>query len=709
MSARRLAPRLAPRLAWRLLPIVALLAALAGSALPAVAPVARAATAPDLTVTTETRYDVQPDQGLVHVTAQVTAVNHLKDTKTHLYYFDRAYLAVQPGASGFKLSGADGPSVHVVSRKADHILLSLDFGKHLTAGATRTWTLTFDLVDKGGSPTRQIRVGASLISFPAWAFASEATPGGSVTVSFPPGYTVDVQAPALHPPTTDAAGRIVYETGRLSEPLTFFAFFVADRPTDYQETTRSIEVGGQPLDLTLRSWPDDTAWAKRIGDLLGQGLPALGAAIGLPWLSDRPLVVAEAISRSTNGYSGLYDPTTGRIEIAYYAGPFVALHEAAHAWFDGRLLADRWANEGFASWYAIAAGKAIGEKVAADPLTDKLSAVRIPLNAWGPVGSQDPLVEDYGYAASAELARLVAERAGGAALTQVWLAAHNGIPAYQPPGVDVAAGGGIVGGAAGTTGTSGASGTSGTPPGAEIGAAPPDWRGLLDLLEDRSGKPFDDLWRTWVVRPDEAHLLDDRTAARTRYDAVVKRAETWKLPALVRQAMRAWQFDQAIQLLDSADRALDDRDAVISAATAAGLTAPETLRTAFEGEGGFSAASAEADAEVATIGAYRTAAASRPATLDFVEEVGLFDAAPDADLARARTAFGDGHLRESVEASSSARAAWLDARDLGRKRVMSILAAVAAAILGLLFLLGSVRRARRRRSRRRMAQAHRLA
>ena len=679
--------------ARRLLPTLALLAALGASLLPALAPVARAA-APDLTVTSETRYDVEPDKARVHVTAQVTAVNHLRDTKTRQFFFDRAYLAVQPGASGFKLTGPGGPSVHVAGRKADHILLRLDFGKRLGAGGTRTWTLTFDLVDKGGSATRQLRVGASLVSFPAWAFASQSTPGGSVSVGFPAGYNIEVQAPELRAPTTDAAGRVLYSTGRLSQPLTFFAYFVADRPTDYQETIHPIQVAGAPLSLTVRAWPDDPAWAKRIGDLLGKGVPALGDAIGLPWLNEGTLVVAEATSRSTTGYSGLYDPTSGRIEIAYYAGPFVALHEAAHAWFDGNLLADRWANEGFASFYAVKAGKAIGAKVAADPLSARLTAARIPLNAWGPVGSQEPLVEDFGYAASAELARLVVERAGDGKMTEVWLAAHHGIGAYQPPDLDLARGG--------------VAGTTGAPLGAETGAAPPDWRGLLDLLEDRTGKPFDDLWRTWVVRPDEAKLLDERAAARARYDEVVKRAGTWRLPALVRQALRAWQFGEATQLLDAADRALADRDAVTAAATAAGLTAPGTLRTAFEGVAGFSAASGEADAELATIGAYGTAVSSRPASLDLVEEVGLWDATPDADLARAKTAFADGRLRESVEASSSARQAWVDARDIGRKRVMSILAAALAAIIGLGLLLGSVRGGARRRRRRR-AHAHRLA
>jgi hypothetical protein len=274
----------------------------------------------------------------------------------------------------------------------------------------------------------------------------------------------------------------------------------------------------------------------------------------------------------------------------------------------------------------------------------------------------------------------------------VWLAAQKGVPAYQPAGLDAAA----------------VAGTTGAPLGAELGAAPPDWRGLLDLLEAKTGKPFDDLWRTWIVRPEETHLLDERAAARARYDEVVARSGPWQMPPLVRQAMRAWQFEEATQLLDAADRALDDRDAVTAAAAAAGLTPPRTLRATFEAEAGFAAAGAEADAELATIGVYEAAMATRPKVSDLVEEVGLWGATPDQDIERAKTAFGDGRLTDAVEASGSARQVWLDAPDLGRKRVMSILAAAIAAIIGLALLLASVRRWRRRR-RRRLPQAHPLA
>jgi hypothetical protein len=420
----------------------------------------------------------------------------------------------------------------------------------------------------------------------------------------------------------------------------------------------------------------------------------------LPWVADRPLVVAEAINRSTAGYSGRYDPATGQIEIAYYADSFVVLHEAAHAWFNGNLLGDRWSNEGFASWYALEGATAIGEKVTVTPLTPALTAGKIPLNAWGPVGSNQAAAEDYGYAASAELARLIALRAGPTGLTSVWDAARRGIGAYQPMGLQMPAG----------LPSRGAPTAGDDTRRLEAGSGPPDWRGLLDLLEGRTGKMYDDLWRAWVVRPQEAHLLDQRRTARNQYNAVVARAGEWRLPPVVRQSMRAWQFEGAMALLDSANGALDDRDAVMAAAAGANLSAPRALRSAFESDAGFAAAATEADAELMAIDAYKHARDSRPADNGVVTQVGLWLATPDADLARAAAAFAIGDLRGSVVASMTARLAWESAPEVGRSRLMTSLAAALVALVMVWFFVSWIRSLRNRRlTRRRRAMARPIA
>src|SRR4030095_13556532 len=84
--------------AFSLLGVVVLL----GSVVAAPPPI-RAAE-PSLTLVTDARYDVRPSEKRVAVSVDILATNHLVDTAQNRYFFEQAYLAVQPGASGFNLT-----------------------------------------------------------------------------------------------------------------------------------------------------------------------------------------------------------------------------------------------------------------------------------------------------------------------------------------------------------------------------------------------------------------------------------------------------------------------------------------------------------------------------------------------------------------------------------------------------------------------------
>lgn len=645
--------------------------ALGLAAAPGVVAEVRAAT-PDLTIVSDARYDVQPDDHRIRVTVTLVLMNHLKDTVTRRYYFDEAFLAVLPNTTGHVLTwdGKGSPTVRVSKETADYTLLRLSLGQRLFSGKSATYTLRFDLPDPGGAPTRDVRVGTTLASFPVWAFATDETPGSTVKVVFPPGFEVDVEAGELPEPLTLADGRLLFQTGELAEPLDFFAYVVAHRPGAYAERAASVTVNGRLADLLIRSWPDDPTWSERVGGLFVRALPVIGDEVGLPWPDDGDLVVQEAASRSTGGYAGLFDPAEDIVEVAYYAGDLVVLHEAAHAWFNGSLLADRWANEAFASYYGLVAADRLGLEAEPDPLTPELEDAAIPLNAWGPLGRESGLTEDYAYAASVVFARAVAERAGDEALRAVWADAASGVGAYQPPASD------------------------GDP---ELVEGRPDWRGLLDLLEANTGDSFDDLWRRWVVRDSDRPLLDARRAVRARYEEVLARAGDWRLPPIVREALRAWQFDEATQLIDGADVILGRRAAIQAAAASAGLTPPDALREAFELPDGFAVASAEAAAELDAIARYEAAVALRPAEPDALQTLGMWGTTPDLDIERARELFASGDLSAANDASGAAAIVWASATDVGRGRVVSIATLLVAVLLAIALLIGWERARRRRR------------
>ncbi len=250
----------------------------------------------------------------------------------------------------------------------------------------------------------------------------------------------------------------------------------------------------------------------------------------------------------------------------------------------------------------------------------------------------------------------------------MWSDAAGGVSAYQPPDGAV-----------------------------ERVDGPPDWRGLLDLLEARTDATYDDLWRTWVARPDDLPLLDARAASRQRFDAVTELAADWRLPRPIRDALRAWRFDDADALLAGATEALEARADVETAAAASGLIAPAGLRLAFEDDDGFEDAEAEAAAELATIQHYATAEALRPATSNPILALGLYGESPEADLVAARDALARGDLEESVAASVDAADTWAGAEALGQGRAFSIALLILAAVLFATMVVMTLRRRRRPR------------
>jgi hypothetical protein len=134
--------------------------------IPGLAPATALAATPGLTITGEATYDVRPTEGRVAVSVRLTATNHLHDTPSRRFFFRTALLTVQPGSSGFRLSGGSRtPKVSVSQATPTYTNLRLDFGANLAAGRSTTLQLTFDLRDKGGAPDRPLRVSSSLVTF----------------------------------------------------------------------------------------------------------------------------------------------------------------------------------------------------------------------------------------------------------------------------------------------------------------------------------------------------------------------------------------------------------------------------------------------------------------------------------------------------------------------------------------------------------------
>ncbi|HEX7490654.1 MAG TPA: tetratricopeptide repeat protein [Candidatus Limnocylindrales bacterium] len=602
--------------------------------------------------TSDSTWQADPVAGRVHVVAVITATSHTVDD-TRRYYYDRIQLTLPPSSASIVASAAGQQlAVGVQTISPLGVVVLVYFGQRLYSGQSMVFVLKFELVDRGGSTDRDLRIGHNLMSFPVKAFGSPDTPGSTVTVVFPSNFAVQEEYGGLTR-AANGSGEVVFSSGVLDDATALNAWFTAVQPVppgSYR--VRSITIG--PLSVALRYWVDDVGWADQVERVLRGGYPILRDLIGLGDPIGTTLTVVEASSQEIGGFSGSYDAASGQVQISYLADPFVILHEAAHMWFNGDLLSERWADEGFASYYAQQTVDRLGLADHSPVLTERMREAAVPLNDWIGSGSTSSATDSYLYGASLRAAQLIATRVGQANLRDVWAAVRSGRAAYQPIHA---------------------------PPSEILGGGPADWRRILDLLEQISGLSVESVWRQWVVDPGQESLLDQRAAAVLTYASAQGAAGEWELPAEIRRSMDTWQFQQAGIFMAQAQTVLIERGEIEHQAAAEQTIPPANLQTAFE-HSGLVDATAEAAAELTALREMAGARVAQTDSVDAARGLGLLGSDPRADLDASREAFASGDVTRATALAARARIAWQSAGSAGQARIIGGL----CLLLGILLL-----------------------
>lgn len=617
-----------------------------------------------LVVVAQTRYLALPEQRRVHVTIDAVATSYTPNPEDGIAYYPSSIFAVQAGATNV-VASSSGQSLAVAldASDPDFVGVTVTFAEGVSFEQSYPYRVTFDLPDPGRASDRNLRISSTIVAFPIWAFGSAGEPGGSVTVILPGGFHPTVQGEDLTP-SIGPAGEIILTKASLPDPFDFFAYLSADRPGAFSDTLLTVVVGGQPAPVKVRAWQDDPGWGTDMTDLITDGLPALQRLIGLPYDAPGTLVIEEAATSRLGDYAGIYNKLTGIIRVRYDADAYVGLHEAAHIWFNGDLFGDRWIGEAYAEFYGVQAAQAIGATGDAFALTEDLMANKIPLNDWGEIGGVEIGVEEYAYAASYHLAGLIFGRTDVAGLQAVWRGADASEMAYQPAKPD------------GDPQVAGDVNLEG-------------WQQLLDLLDERAGATFDDLWTDWVVNDDEQRQLETRAAARDHYASVVEEAGAWNLPKDLRSSMGSWKFEEAEAAIALAGDVLDARNEIASDASDLDLTPPAELEELFEREGGLKAAKAEADLQIEVLADISVTTERVAEQETILESIGLLGADPAADLEAARVAYEADQLDVAGGDADRALAQRAGAAEAGQTRVLlaggGVVVLTSATIVGVRF------------------------
>ncbi len=670
--------------------LLALLVGLAGALLPAAAPglplpgflgpaVARAAD--DLEITADTRYIVDPEARKVKVVVNLTAVNRKPNQTTAggvtRYFYDGLNLGVQPEARRFSATSAGSELRVRAADREGYRLVTVLFGEKLYFGETERLRLSFEL--PAGRPRSQsdVRVGPAFATFIAWAFGDL----GQVRIEVPSDFRVETAGSELD--TEHGTDGLQVWSATTIDPLTWYVQVNATNDAALTSDRLAIEDGEN---VVIRAWPEDTKWRRRVSSLLRDGLPELVTQIGLPWPVEGSLVVTEVHTPLLEGYAGFYDPETDQITISEDLDDLTIIHEASHAWFNGSLFTERWITEGLADEYASLALQADDRGHPGPAKVARTDAAAFALNDWPPPAAiRDQEAGDretYGYAASWTLVRRIVARVGEPGMREVFAAAAAGTTAYPGEGAP------------------------------EPSRLPNDWRRFLDLAEQAappptgatSGRSIADLMEQWALGAGDAALLPARKAALARYSVLVEEGSSWAPPAAVRSALDEWDFGDAVDIIDGAERVLATRDTIAALAADEGLVPGPVLEADYQDAGSEAEVNAVVDEAARTLDALEAIASAGDAVdapRDWLTSWGLDGTDPAAGVVTAGAAWEAGDLDAARTAAAGVVALIAAAPDAGRSK--AIVAALLAALVVLVLLLVAV--ALVRRSRRRPAPA----
>lgn len=618
-----------------------------------------------LIVTSQAVYEVRPEEQRIDVIVNVAATNVTPDTATELTFYTGVSLPIPPDATQVSASSGSAALGVAVEFEDDVAYAEVAFASDLFFQDTYRFSLRFSLTDSGGDPGRETWIRSRFVAFPVWSFGTPGASGASVEVILPAGFDATAAAGGLEVQDDGDAVRLVSTT--IDDPAAFFAYVTAERATERARTRLEIPLAQGDESVILFSWPDDPDWRDRVESILVRGLPVLEEEIGVPYPLVGVLNVTEHAYAHLGDYAGFFIPGDDAIEIRFDADAFTTLHEAAHIWFNDDLADERWLGEAFASYYAELVGTALGESLVTSELTDDLREHAFPLVEWGDPGQESLDREDYGYAATHEVARLIAALAGPDGLRAVWRAEDVGRMAYAIHDDERPARG---------------------------DAAADEWQRLLDLFEVETGADFDPIWVEWIVGDDHNDLLAAREEARDAYALTTTALDDWEMPRSTRVLMEAWDFAPAMAELAAVTEVSEEARMIATAAGQLDLSVTDGVAVALASDG-IEAAGAEAESQSAALATIRASALRLERPLAPTEQVGLIgELEPSTLLDAARAAFEAGDVVEAGETAVAAAEALDASADRGRLRVSLVgggILLLDAAFLGLLI-------ARRRRA-----------
>ena len=614
------------------------------------------AAADELRWESEITYSADLEDGLLHLSSDTHLTALKPDSRSGntitSYYFDEIEMYVPEYARNVKITSGSRELDFTIDPISDldydgFSLLTVELGRRLFYKQSMDVRIEYDIPGDAPRTDSTFRVNPAYLSFGAWGWGD---PGYiSLNVVVPEEFSVDLSETEYSEST--AEGVTTYSITDIEDPENFYIYVQG-----YNDDALWSEFAGlDDHDVLIRSWPDDTKWAREVREAVETGLPELQALVGLEWRPDITLEIIESQDVSLAGYGGWYLEDLEVIEIGEWVDPHLVLHELSHTWFNDDLFKERWITEGLADEFS---GMAADNTNLANPLDIWIEDVpnrtgsRMWLNDWVIPDLDDPNIdvyEGYGYDTSFWVIHELSEEIGSENLSAVIQAAMFDEIAYRGE------------------------------PDPERVDEDDDWRRLIDLLEEVGGSNrAPALFEEYVTDED----LSARSAARGEYADLLAQDEGWDAPYYVREPMGTWKFEIATERIGEASAILRTHDRITSNAELISATVPDSLEILYEASTEeLDEARAHAAALLTTSNEVVDAKATVDAERGLLTSIGLIGEDTDRELAEAVNAFSDDDLEDASQEAQEVTALIVDAEDVGTTRVLIVVGSLLLIIL----------------------------
>lgn len=630
-----------------------------------------------ITVESDSTFEVLPGDGVVHVEAVYTLTNVTPSTTrgfvTTRYFYDR-YGIPLPSEAINVVATSSGRDLNLEMETVEaednftYELAVVTFRRKIFNRQTTVFTLSYDIPGDEPRSDGGIRINPAYMHF----FADGIGDDGKVSVRIliPRDYEIETFGDFVSRSSTGDVTTL--EAIDIENPREWYVQISARK--DEALFTRNLIVGDRSLELQF--WPGDDDWADFVHDRTTTGIPILEELIGRPWPDEDVLEVQESFVPLLYGYAGWYTSSLDRIELTEELDQQVLYHELSHVWFNAKLFDERWINEGLADEFAALVMKHDGFSISPRPIYESDPGY-VLLNLWdtpwGSLGDDDiELREQFGYNASWWMLHQVSKEIGAEGLGRAMDMAFDGTIAYvgetEPEKVDHGSG----------------------------------WKRFLDVLELGGGSEIaSELFVENVLIGLDHAIVTERAEAREAYEEFAELSGSWAVPFGIRDAMDAWDFEVALDLMSQAELALAVRTEVEFSATELGLAAPAVLEAPYEvAEDSFEEIVATGESQLEAMAEIVIAAKEVAIERDFFAEIGLRGEDLVLELQAARDAFEANEFELVFAEAQAVIAHSQDMERVGKRRVAWVLLAVGLSLLFVLIVILLIRRCWQRRRRR---------